>query len=468
MSAQEVTSEVIIKNIDGSDSQFRTITTHENTKVQKTVIQQSISEEKYNELDSKLQGGSSNGIFFQNIRTDQDGVNLYTTNASEEVIRQLNDPQTKFKRELDLGSIDAILKFEEDTPPRERKFTKQGLYEQYPSLQNVVINDDGTLIDKNPVGEDFAGQNNTSFTLDSFEIAAQDRKLQYDNLFYPEDIATNKQDRVVFKMFYQSGRDLDFSLERGDNIFTFGKRKITNILGSVTLPIQGGIQDENTVAYQDGTLNPVSGVLASVALDPFRALSQAATLLNKNVGELQDALNTPASQNVINVLRTYLAQQAIGAEALIPRTTGAILNPNIELLLKAPNLRSFTFNFRMSARSRTEAQQIRKIIRFFKQGMTVKRSVNSLFILTPNLFKIQYLAAGEGNLLQDHPSIGKIKNCAMTAINTQYTPDGTYMTFDDEARTMTSYNIQMQFKELEPLTETDYAETAAREDSIGY
>ena len=31
MSAQEVTSEVIIKNIDGSDSQFRTITTHENT-----------------------------------------------------------------------------------------------------------------------------------------------------------------------------------------------------------------------------------------------------------------------------------------------------------------------------------------------------------------------------------------------------------------------------------------------------
>ena len=122
----------------------------------------------------------------------------------------------------------------------------------------------------------------------------------------------------------------------------------------------------------------------------------------------------------------------------------------------------------MSARSRTEAQQIRKIIRFFKQGMSVKRSTSSLFVLTPNLFNIQYLASTDGNLLRDHPSIGKIKPCAMTAINTQYTPDGTYMTFDDEARTMTSYNSQMQFKELEPLTETDYAETAAREDSIGY
>ena len=122
----------------------------------------------------------------------------------------------------------------------------------------------------------------------------------------------------------------------------------------------------------------------------------------------------------------------------------------------------------MSARDAKEASQIRKIIRFFKQGMSVKRSDTSLFIVSPNMFRIQYLAGGEGNLSKDHPSIGKIKDCALTAINTQYTPDGTYMTFDDEARSMTSYVINMQFTELEPLTETDYIETAARTDSIGY
>ena len=84
------------------------------------------------------------------------------------------------------------------------------------------------------------------------------------------------------------------------------------------------------------------------------------------------------------------------------------------------------------------------------------------------MFSIQYLAGGDGNLLQDHPSIGKIKDCALTALNTNYTPDGTYMTFDDAQRTMTSYTINMQFTELDPLTETDYIETAANEDSIGY
>ena len=33
------------------------------------------------------------------------------------------------------------------------------------------------------------------------------------------------------------------------------------------------------------------------------------------------------------------------------------------------------------------------------------------------------------------------------------------MTYDDPDRTMTSYNISMQFQELEPLTETDYLGT---------
>ena len=171
---------------------------------------------------------------------------------------------------------------------------------------------------------------------------------------------------------------------------------------------------------------------------------------------------------MINALRVYLAQSAVNTQGLLPRTTGAILNPNIELLLQAPQLRSFQFNFRMSARDATEASQIRKIIRFFKQGMSVKRSQTSLFIVSPNMFRIQYLAGTDGNLSKDHPSIGKIKDCALTAINTQYTPDGTYMTFDDESRSMTSYQISMQFTELEPLTETDYIETAANPESIGY
>ena len=453
MSAQEATSELTTRKIDGKDEKFRTITTHENGDIKKTSIQQVVSEEDYNKLTADLKGGSSNGLFFQIIRNDTrtkgsdgeiDYINIYTKAASGSVQRQMNDPKTRFKRYLDEASIDAI-KLQDST-------TKEFLLmAQYPSLENVELIDLIPSIENAPVGEGFKGDRK-DFTLEEIKIEGK-RRIEYENLFYPETIATSKQDRIHFQMFYQSGRSIDFDLnDPNSNIFTFGSRNKKTIEGSVTLPIQSGIRDENKVNYQGQSLNPVIGSLASVALDPMGAMRQLGNVINMSADDIRRQLNTTASNNIINALRVYLAQTATGTQGLIPRTTGAILNPNLELLLSAPQLRTFQFSFKMSARSRTEATQIKKIIRFFKQGMSVKRSPTSLFIVSPNMFRIKYLT----DTGAQHPSIGRIKDCALTAINTQYNPEGTYMTFDDVSRTMTSYQIDMQFTELEPLTESDY------------
>ena len=241
----------------------------------------------------------------------------------------------------------------------------------------------------------------TQFTIssDDFDIKGK-RNEKYENLFYPEDIRDTNQDRIRFSMFYQSGRSLSFDLQDGNNPFTFGERKVTTIEGSVTLPIQSGIQDTNQVDYQRGQLNPITGALASIALDPLQFGSQIVNILNMDAGRIRETLKSDASQNIINALRVYLAQTAVGTQGLIPRTTGAILNPNMELLLQAPQLRSFQFNFTMSARDSKEASQIRKIIRFFKQGMTVKRSQTSLFIVSPNMFRIQYIRDNDFHIHQ--------------------------------------------------------------------
>ena len=95
--------------------------------------------------------------------------------------------------------------------------------------------------------------------------------------------------------------------------------------------------------------------------------------------------------------------KAAGLNSLLKRTDGAVLNPNLELLFDKPTLRPFTFTFKMSARSKKEADQIVKIIRFFKQGMAPRRSVGNLFLLAPHTFQVHYLAKG----LKEHPYIGK-------------------------------------------------------------
>lgn len=452
--AEEVTSGLIYTQIDGSDTFFRTKVTFDGTRVRKNEIQQSVSEDDYNNLSSDQKGGEIENFYFKIVKIDDD----YTSLATESVQKSLSSYD--LRKQTDGASLDALETFARDNST---DFVRSDFAYNFSTQLNVAddagdANDGGgslPQVEFNPVEDRFGVTDN--------------RKTEYENLFYPEDIATSRQDRIRFTMFYQSGRSFNFNLNAGgaDDLFTFGDRNIKTINGSVTLPIQGGISDTNAVQYSDSELSPIQAAGAGIILNPNEAFQSASQLFQGGAEAFQNMLSSPEVQNIVNALKVTLAGTAVGAN-LTARTTGAILNPNLELLLNKPSLREFEFKFRMSARDRKEASQIRKIIRFFKMGMSVKKSNTSLFIVSPNQFRIQYLAGGEGNISKDHPSIGKIKECALTSLNTNYTPDNTYMTFDDEARTMTSYEITMRFKELTPLTESDYLETAAREDSIGY
>lgn len=144
------------------------------------------------------------------------------------------------------------------------------------------------------------------------------------------------------------------------------------------------------------------------------------------------------------------------------RSTGLIFNPNLELLFDKPVLRGFQFSFDLIPRSRKEAEEVIKIIKFFKQGMAAIRSESNLFLLSPNVFQVHYVLNGDGNT--DHPYIGKMKECAMTNFSVDYTPQANYSTLQDGF--MTAYKISMQMKELEPVFNDEYGDGDAIE--IGF
>jgi hypothetical protein len=127
------------------------------------------------------------------------------------------------------------------------------------------------------------------------------------------------------------------------------------------------------------------------------------------------------------------------------------LNPNLELLFKGPNLRTFNFNFRFTPRSAKEAREVKEIIRVFKKNMAVQRSTSNLFLLTPRVFTLEYIYNAQGSSAgQIHPYLNIFKPMAMTNLNVNYTPDGTYMTYNDGG-SLTAYDLQMSFGELEPI-----------------
>ena len=63
----------------------------------------------------------------------------------------------------------------------------------------------------------------------------------------------------------------------------------------------------------------------------------------------------------------------------------------------------------------------------------------------------------------NHPYLNKIKTCALSSFTVDYTPDGSYSTYDDGS--MTSYNVGMTFNELNPIYEDDYGDVAGETSS---
>jgi len=146
-----------------------------------------------------------------------------------------------------------------------------------------------------------------------------------------------------------------------------------------------------------------------------------------------------------------LANVNITPNQILARSTGEIMNPNMELLFNGPSLRSFRFQFKLTPRGKTEADEVRKIIRTFKEHMAPKVSNAGTFLKTPDVFELRYRKGTD-----PHPFLHRFKQCFLKEVNVNYTGEGTYATYDDG--TPVSMIMDLSFQEIEPIYDTDYGE----------
>ncbi len=269
---------------------------------------------------------------------------------------------------------------------------------------------------------------------------------------YPLGMDTTQQDRIKFTAleYIPSGSLSGGTIAIQNRSNLSGKKP----LGHVFLPIQATITDTNSVDWQGSSLNEIDRSLVNLSSNVMNASTKSA--LDTALG----SAGTKAIDKIIgssNEIKVALAGEAAGVQNLLGRF-GTILNPNLELLFTGPQLRPFDFRFQLSARQKDEADNIKKIINFFKKNMAARKGDNSIFLRSPNTFLIEYKYKGSET---EHPGIGKIKECALLNCSVDYTPLGTYMTYDDG--TMVSYAITLSFQELEPIYDDDYTGH-----SIGY
>tara|TARA_Y100001970_G_scaffold274572_1_gene374581 strand:- start:478 stop:1812 length:1335 start_codon:yes stop_codon:yes gene_type:complete len=233
--------------------------------------------------------------------------------------------------------------------------------------------------------------------------------------------------------------------------FSFSERSTDTdkrSIGSVILPIPGGIQDGQTVTWGESSMTPIDMAKANAALT---GVTQGLGEMVGEIGNMAGNLAGAVDDNK-DALAAVIAGMAAGAGNMLTRTTGAIANPNMELLFGGPSLRTFSFQFQLAPRNKKEAMEAVKIIRFFKQGMAPIRTKSMLFMKSPHTFKLSYRKSAN----EEQKYLNKFKECALGTFGVNYAPNGNYSTFEDGV--MTAYQISMTFRELNPIYNDDYGD----------
>ena len=244
------------------------------------------------------------------------------------------------------------------------------------------------------------------------------------------------------------------------------KRKAKTVEGSVTLPITSGIKDSNMVDWGKATMSPIEAFKASATMNVASAAKEGEDIGKAFGKELKKGQAAIQDKDVQDALAVMIAGKAAQTQGLLSRASGAVANPNLELLFNGPGLRAFDFTFQMSPRDANEAAEVRSIINFFKQGMSVKTTSTNVFLKAPNYFEIDYVTFNNEGKMMKHPSLNIIKTCALLTCSVDYTPNNSYMTYSDEARSMVSYTMNLQFGELDPIYESDYYTELGMQNSI--
>lgn len=376
----------------------------------------------------------NNSQLIQSVTVNSEGTvtkDELTSNATVNEQRDLKNPKSNLRQAIKTQVDNAAGELAENNIDG---VTKSTLNKVALGTGNAALNEVQTLESLN-----------TAPAPQSLSVAGKaDTRKSFPDCVYPLDLGKTKQDVIKFTMLEYVPKDFS------ETTFAFSDRSEDRKgIGTVILPIPGGIQDTNSVQWAGQNMNAIEAELARLALGGITGGA------NKFFSTLEQQANKLAQNNseVGTAAATAFAGAATGTGGqLLTRTTGAVINPNLELLFSGPALRTFSFQFKLNAREAAESKEIVKIIRFFKQGSAAQKSKSHLFLKSPHTFAIQYLHRGpEGD---DNPFMNKIKECALQSIAVNYTPEGNYATFDDGA--MTSYELTLQFSELEPVFNNDY------------
>lgn len=205
---------------------------------------------------------------------------------------------------------------------------------------------------------------------------------------------------------------------------------------SVYLPICTKINQTEMFQYKDASMAVASG---------------AVDMLSGSVGE---GLKQAGLGIATKLADTKGLADAVGA------ISGRVLNPRLEKLFQTKGIRDFNFSWDFYPRNAEEVANIRDIVETFRYHShpAISKSSDSgsgddeavastkIMLRVPAEFEVRFMSSSnspDSIGYEENPYIPKIGRCVVTNITIDYSPNGVFSTFGDNAPTAISFSISV-------------------------
>ena len=220
---------------------------------------------------------------------------------------------------------------------------------------------------------------------------------------------------------------------------------------NIMLPMPQDLSNEFQAQWQGKQFTATGrAAVAALGAGNFSFANEVVKNIAGNAKALQTALNTAVLNSIPGVGGNISFNDVSGS------TRGIVINPNAELLYDSPEMREIGMIFKLVAKNQDESDTIRSIVELFRAASmprwgarggqlglldgsdktSVKDENNRRFdiggednwIRVPDLCKFTFMKGHK-----PHPYLIQFKPCAISAVEVNYTPDGTYATYNSGA-----------------------------------
>lgn len=244
-------------------------------------------------------------------------------------------------------------------------------------------------------------------------------------------------------------------------------RKTKRIKTAIALYMPDSVNVQYGANFQDSSLTSSLGLYGAVGQNLGTVKSAWENLksgdysnMNSTISSVMNAIKSTGAAGFEATAQGVSMLPGMGSDIgdFIFHAAGYALNPQLEVLFKGVDLRTFQFDFVFAPHSRDEAVAVREIVQAFKfhaAPEVLPDLGKGRYLIPPSEFDIDFMYKGSKN-----PNIHQVGTCVLKNVSVDYAPNGwatfggedTDAGFDGGAGAPVQTKLSLTFQETEIVT----------------